>query len=62
MEHAQALIVGALGAWGVVEMYMGMTVGCSASSPPPLGKIQPRIIILITMETVVVDGLVIGWN
>ena len=27
---------------------------------PPLGKIQPRIVILITMETVVVDGLVVG--
>ena len=27
---------------------------------PPLGKIRPRIEILITMETVVVDGLVIG--
>ena len=27
---------------------------------PPLGKIRPRIKILITMETVVVDGLVIG--
>ena len=59
MEYARALIVGEIGAWGVVEVYMGMTVGCSASSPP-LGKIQPRIIILITMETVVVDGLVIG--
>ena len=40
---------------------MRMNVGCSASSPP-LGKIQPRIVILITMETVVVDGLVVGWN
>ena len=29
-------------------------------SPPPLGKIRPRIVILITMETVVVDGLVVG--
>ena len=28
---------------------MGMTKGCSASSPPPLGKIRPRIEILITM-------------
>ena len=27
---------------------------------PPLGKIRPRIEILITMETVVVDGLVVG--
>ena len=27
---------------------------------PPLGKIRPRIEILITMETVVVDRLVIG--
>ena len=27
---------------------------------PPLGKIRPRIVILITMETVVVDGLVVG--
>jgi hypothetical protein len=27
---------------------------------PPLGKIRPQIIILITMETVVVDGLVVG--
>jgi hypothetical protein len=45
---------------GLVVVYMGMIVGCSASSPPPLGKIRPRIVILITMETVVVDGLVIG--
>ena len=28
----------------------------------PLGKIRPRIVILITMETVVVDGVVIGWS
>ena len=27
---------------------------------PPLGKIRPRIVILITMETFVVDGLVDG--
>ncbi len=27
---------------------------------PPLGKIRPRIENLITMETVVVDGLVVG--
>ena len=27
---------------------------------PPFGKIRPRIEILTTMETVVVDGLVIG--
>ena len=27
---------------------------------PPLGKIHPRIEILITMETVVVDGHVVG--
>lgn len=39
-------------------MDMGMIVGCSASSPP-LGKIRPRIVILITMETIVVDGLVV---
>ena len=26
----------------------------------PLGKIRPRIMILITMETVVIDGLVVG--
>ena len=26
----------------------------------PLGKIRRRIIILITMETVVVDGLIVG--
>ena len=29
---------------------------------PPLGKIQPRIENLITMETVVVDRLVVGWS
>ena len=29
-------------------------------SPPPLGEIRPRIVILITTETVVVDGLVVG--
>ena len=28
---------------------MGMTEGCSTSSPPALGKIQPQIEILITM-------------
>ena len=28
----------------------------------PLGKIRPRIMILITMETVVVDGLVVGQS
>ena len=28
--------------------------------PSPLEKIRPRIEILITMETVVVDGLVVG--
>ena len=27
---------------------------------PPLGKIRPRIVILITMEAVVMDGLVVG--
>ena len=27
---------------------------------PPLGKIRPRIVILITMEMVVVDELVVG--
>ena len=26
----------------------------------PLGKIRPWIVILITMETVVVDGLIVG--
>ena len=26
----------------------------------PLEKIRPRIVIIITMETVVVDGLVVG--
>ena len=30
--------------------------------PPPLGKIRPRIVILITMETVVVDGHVVEWS
>ena len=29
-------------------------------SPPPLGKIRPRIVILITMEMVVMDELVVG--
>ena len=29
-------------------------------SPPPLGEIRPRIVILITTETVGVDGLVVG--
>ena len=29
---------------------------------PPLGKIRPRIVILITMETIVVNGLVVGQS
>ena len=29
---------------------------------PPLGKIRPRIENLITMETVVVDGLLVGQS
>ena len=31
-----------------------------APQHPPLGKIRPRIVVLITMETVVGDGLVVG--
>ena len=27
---------------------------------PPLGKIRPLIVILITMETIVMDGLEVG--
>ena len=60
MVYSRGLILCILGAWRVVGVYMGMNVGCSASSPLPLGKIQPRIVILITMKTVVVDGLVVG--
>ena len=29
---------------------------------PPLGRIRPRIVILITMETVAVEGHVVGWS
>ena len=44
MPHVRALVMGLLGAWMVDVASMGMTVGCSASSPPsPLGKIRPRI-------------------
>ena len=60
MAHARALAVGPLGAWGVFVVYMGMTVGCSASSPPPLRKICSRIVNLITMETVAVGAHVGG--
>ena len=28
---------------------MVMVEGCSASSPPPLGEIRPRIVLFITM-------------
>ena len=61
MAYIRGLVICPLGAWRVVGVYMGMNVGCSASSsPPPLGKIRPRTVILITMETVVVEGLVVG--
>ena len=47
---------------------MGMTIGCSASSPP-LGKTRPRIEILITMvrgEILDVEdvahGVLVAWD
>src|SRR3954470_23153187 len=45
MACACALVKGP----SVAGASMVMSVGCSASSPPPLGKILPRIKIFITM-------------
>ena len=37
MAYVRGLVICPPGAWGVVGVYMGMNVGCSASTPP-LGK------------------------
>ena len=49
MAHVCALVIGSLRACGGGVTSMGMVEGCSASSPPPLGEIRPRIMIFITM-------------
>ena len=41
--------MGTSGVEGDVGTSMGMSEGCSASAPPPLGKIRPWIKIFITM-------------
>ena len=41
--------MGPSGVVGDVGTSMGMIEGCSASPPPPLGKIRPRIESVITM-------------
>ena len=48
IAFARALVIGPSGVIEDVGMSNGMTLGCSASSPP-LGKIRPRIEIFITM-------------
>ena len=46
--------------WGSSRTVHGDEHGMLHIIFPPLGKIRPRIVIVITMETVVVDGLVVG--
>ena len=60
--YGRGLIVSPLWAWWVVGVYMGMIVGCSASSPLPWERSNLGYENLVTMETIVVDGLVVGQS